>query len=112
MTFDDGSTLDYATAGTAGAATAAPAGMLLTDYASNFKPGNLSPGATSLYDVLAMGIGRIADYKTASLAAQNPQPQYSAQAVQPQEGGDKKAGMGNLLLIAGVVLAAVVLLRK
>lgn len=106
-TYDDGSTIDTDT----GAATSAPAGMLLTDYASNFAPGNLTPGATNWLDVLKYGFGRVADYKTASLQAQNPQPAYAAPVapVQPSAVFGGKS-LGSLLLVGGGIVAAILLL--
>lgn len=101
-TFDDGSTIDYST----GASTPAPQGMLLTDYANNFAPGNFTQGASSFMDVLKFGIGRVADYKTASLTAQNAQPQY---APSPVYGGEAGISPRTMMIGAAVLLGGLLL---
>ena len=107
QTFDDGSTYDSDT----GQATQSPPGALLSDYASNFSPSNLSPGATNMADVLKYGFGRIIDYKTASLAAQNATPQYS-QTKSSLVAQPRQLDTMTLLLIGGAVLACVLLSSK
>ncbi len=104
VTYDDGSTIDTVT----GDSTQSPPGYLLSDYSSNFAPSNLASGASSMMDVLKYGFGRIVDYKTASLNAQNTPPQYGTQqvAVNPPTG---QVGMGTILLIIGTVLAVAVM---
>lgn len=104
MTFDDGSTLDTAAAGSAGAATQAPPGYMLTDYASNFSPSNASPGATNWADVLQYGFGRLVDYKVASIQAQNTAPQYAQPVVAPTPWSGGVSG-STLLIIGAVGLA-------
>lgn len=74
-TYDDGSTLTDA--GGTISSTPAPAGYMLSDYGSNFTPSAVNPQATSWMDVLKYGIGRVADYQTTAVVAQN-QPAYYA----------------------------------
>lgn len=104
--FDDGSSYDSDT----GQATQAPPGALLSDYASNFSPSNLSPGATNFADVLKYGFGRIIDYKTASLASQNATPQYSKteSALINQPG----VSTSTVLILAAAALGLVLLFGK
>lgn len=106
MTFDDGSTLDTGS----GQSTDAPAGMLISDYGSNFSPGNLSPGATSMLDVMRYGFGRVVDYKVASLQAQNANPQYAAGPV--GQVAQTQVSIGTLALIAGALALGFVLLNS
>lgn len=106
MYFDDGSSIDTATA----AATQSPPGYLLSDYSANFMPSNASPGATNWAQVLQYGFGRLVDYKTASLQAQNTPPQYSAQATPPTPDFAAGGVSGSTLLILGAVALAAVLL--
>ncbi|MBN9407625.1 MAG: hypothetical protein J0H69_00620 [Burkholderiales bacterium] len=95
-TFDDGSTITMADNGSV-SSTPAPTGYLASDYWQNFQPSNVSSGASSWMDVLKFGIGRVADYKTASMAAQNTPATYVPIAV-PQQG----VGIsGNTILLLG-----------
>ena len=105
-TYDDGSTITVGDDGTT-SATESPTGYLASDYYKNFQPANISPGASSWADVLKYGIGRIADYKTATLSPQNTPATYQPYRV-PQSGlYAPQASMMNgntLLLIGGAVL--------
>ncbi len=105
--FDDGSSITYDDNSVS--STPAPAGMMLSDYSSNFNPGNLSGGASSMLDVLKYGFGRVVDYKTASMQAANTAANYA----QPQNFVSVPSSMqmntGTLLLLGGAVLLFVVL---
>ncbi len=101
-TYDDGSTISYDTSNGAVSSTQSPPGYLISDYASNFSPGNLSAGASSVMDVLKYGFGRVVDYTTASIQAANTPPTYAPLPV--YAGQPLSLNGGTLLLIGGVVL--------
>ena len=101
--FDDGSTYTWNEDYSKTSATDAPAGNLISQYSSNITPGNVSAGASSWSDVLKFGIGRIADYKVATLQAQNMQPQYAPQTLTAS--GNTGAGFGALLTPQNLILA-------
>lgn len=98
--FDDGSSISWDDSGNV-SSTPSPEGMQLFDhYSSNFNPGNLNAGANSAMDLLKFGIGRVADYKTAKLTAQNTQPNY----VQPLAQLPGSLNTSTVLLLAGAAL--------
>ncbi len=109
QTFDDGSTFSYDEDYSTTYATPA------TDYSRNFTPGAVTPGATSWLDVLKYGIGRAADYKTASLAAQNTPVVYARERTPVTPMGEGLGGslfQGNWMLWAGIGLAGVALVAS
>lgn len=104
VTYDDGSTLSYDAMGVS--STPAPAGMMLSDYGSNFTPQAMNSGARDWLDVLKYGIGRVADYATVVHAPQNT-PAYHARqpvgAALPHQYGSAMGGLNmSVLLWAGL----------
>lgn len=87
-----------------------PPVVIQTNYADNFAPENLSPGATSMLDVLKYGFGRVVDYKTASMQAQNNNPQFMGGAQSPVlVSVPQKINTTTLLMIGAAVLGFVLL---
>ncbi|TAH10518.1 MAG: hypothetical protein EAZ11_12295 [Curvibacter sp.] len=87
-----------------------PPVVIETNYADNFAPGNLAGGATSMLDVLKYGFGRVVDYKTASLQAQNVPPNYVGGAQSPVlVSVPQKINTTTLLLIGAGVLGFLML---
>lgn len=87
-----------------------PPVVIQTNYADNFSPENLSGGATSMLDVLKYGFGRVVDYKTASLQAQNAAPMYNNGAQSPVlVSVPQKINTTTLLLIGAGVLGFLLL---
>lgn len=101
----------------------AAGGFSLGGYGDAFQPAGVNTGASSWTDVLKYGIGRIADYKIATVTPQNPavligpngrplvagNPAALAAAHQ-QVAAANAASMGGmlpLLLVAGLVLLLV-----
>lgn len=98
--FDDGSSISYDQGGNVSAVSEAPAGALLSDYGSNFNWSNINSLASTAGDVLKLGIGRVADYKTAKLTAQNPNVNYA----QPLATVPGQISTGTVLLLAGAAI--------
>jgi hypothetical protein len=106
MIFDDGSTIDFDT----GAATPAPAGMLISDYPNNSGPGGYVPGGATWLDVLNTGIGHWASYKIATAPAR-PAASATQYANAAQPAPAASANMDRLMKWGLVALAGVLAYR-
>lgn len=100
--FDDGSSISYDDSGMV-SSTPASSGSLLSDYSSNFNASNLNGAASSVSDLLKYGIGRVADYKTASMNAQNAQTLYANRNLVAVP---TTLNTGTVLLLGGLALVA------
>lgn len=109
MSFIDASTPDLS-----GISYSAPSTSELgwvNSYGAAFQPSSVTAGAGSWLDVLKYGIGRVADYKVATLAVQNKEQQVAVQdAPQVQITGSAAdravnqgggISLGTLALLAG-----------
>lgn len=83
-------------------------------YTNAFVPSGLNTGAESFLDVLKYGVGRIADYKIATVTPQNTGAQMApargvafantSTAATAAAAGSQLAGMLPMLAVVGLVL--------